>query len=254
VNCLQYREALSARLDGEPLGMPDIALAGHLESCPGCAAWLEAATRITRLARISPADAVPDLSAEIVAAAGALAPPRRRAVTVLRLGLAVLALAQAVLAWPTLFLGQDGAAVPMHAAHEAGAWNLALAVAFFGVAARPSRAAALVPLLAVFVGVLAAVGLPDLALGHVTAARLATHLLVAAGLLFVVALARTTRRSPVAPAGGRGSGAAGGAGGRAAEGADAADAGPLDRPAAARERASSSGITGRDEVGRGSVA
>lgn len=57
--CHTFREAVSARLDGEPLGMPDRALEHHLDGCVECATWSDRAARATRRARLAPAPAVP---------------------------------------------------------------------------------------------------------------------------------------------------------------------------------------------------
>ena len=64
VRCERFREAVSARLDGEPLGMSASVLDGHLGSCADCAAWADAAARATRLARLD-VRPVPDLSETI---------------------------------------------------------------------------------------------------------------------------------------------------------------------------------------------
>src|SRR3954469_8018401 len=63
-----FREAISARLDGEPLGLPAAELDGHLEGCPECRTWSADASRVTRRARLAPAPAVPDLTATVLAA------------------------------------------------------------------------------------------------------------------------------------------------------------------------------------------
>jgi predicted anti-sigma-YlaC factor YlaD len=157
---------------------------------------------VTRLARVAPAAAIPDLGAQILAAAG-WARPRRYAVGAARVALVLLGLAQVALAAPALALGADGLHAPLHAAHESGAWNLALAVAFLAAAVRPRYAAGLLPLLGAFVAVLVVVGLPDLAAGAVPLARLAGHLPAVAALLLVAVLARAARRPRVPPRRGR---------------------------------------------------
>ncbi|MFJ9691114.1 zf-HC2 domain-containing protein [Kitasatospora sp. NPDC101183] len=43
MRCAQFRTALSARLDGEPTGLPEARLDKHLARCGGCRAWLERA-------------------------------------------------------------------------------------------------------------------------------------------------------------------------------------------------------------------
>jgi predicted anti-sigma-YlaC factor YlaD len=194
VSCEQYREALSARLDGEDEGPAGQRLAGHLASCPGCAEWYASAQRVTRLVRVAPAEPVPDLSAAVLAAAG---PARRRLRSgelLLRAALGAVALAQLVLAGPSL-LGHDAVMQSMHGAHEYGTWNAALAVALGWVAARPRHAAGLLPLLTAFsVGLLVA-SVADLADGSVPVGRVATHLLIGVGLGLVAALT-WVRRAP----------------------------------------------------------
>ena len=85
--CAGFREAISAQLDGESLGMPVAELDGHLAECVPCAAWSSQAAQVTRPARIAPAPPVPDLTAAILAArteaarghsTGAPSPAKRR--------------------------------------------------------------------------------------------------------------------------------------------------------------------------------
>lgn len=195
MKCDRIREAASARLDGEPIGMSATALDHHLTSCLDCARWLEAATRVTRQARIGAAE-VPDLAERILA--GAVLPARRvlRRRRLLRLALAVVGAVQVGIAAPSLFGGSIELAMSVHAAHENAAWNVALGAAFLATAMRPQRAAGLLPGLAVFVGVLAALSIRDVASGAVAVGRLATHLGIVAGLALVYALARAERALP----------------------------------------------------------
>ncbi|MFI9321749.1 zf-HC2 domain-containing protein [Kitasatospora aureofaciens] len=46
MRCAQFRTALSARLDGEPSGLPGTRLDKHLARCTGCRDWLERAERL----------------------------------------------------------------------------------------------------------------------------------------------------------------------------------------------------------------
>ncbi|WP_051836195.1 zf-HC2 domain-containing protein [Streptomyces sp. NRRL WC-3742] len=46
MRCAQFRTALSARLDGEPTGLPEPRLDKHLARCPGCRTWQEEAERL----------------------------------------------------------------------------------------------------------------------------------------------------------------------------------------------------------------
>jgi hypothetical protein len=87
-----------------------------------------------------------------------------------------------------------------HVAHEVGAWNLALAVAFLAAATRPRTAEALVAPVGVFVAVLAVSAVSDAVAGDLRGSRLAAHLLVAAGLGLLVSMARAY--PPLPPADG----------------------------------------------------
>jgi predicted anti-sigma-YlaC factor YlaD len=83
-----------------------------------------------------------------------------------------------------------------HAAHESAAWNAALGVAFVVTAVRPRLAAGLLPLLGVFVVLLAILSVYDVSTGAVDAARLMSHGGCVLGLIIVAALARLTHERP----------------------------------------------------------
>jgi predicted anti-sigma-YlaC factor YlaD len=195
MRCDRFREAASARLDGEPLGMSASGLNHHLATCADCARWAEDATRLTRQARLT-ATMVPDLSdritADVVLPAGRVL--RRR--LLLRAALALAGIVQSAIALPAFFGESIGMAMSAHATHEAAAWNLALAAAFLATAATPRRAAGLVPLLATFVVVLAALSLRDYAAEMVSTVRISTHLSAIGGLVLVLLLDRAERASP----------------------------------------------------------
>jgi predicted anti-sigma-YlaC factor YlaD len=188
VGCDQYREALSADLDGEPAGVDPAELQDHIDGCAGCRSWYAAATRVTRLARLAPAEPIPDLAPAVLAA---LAPSsaRRRLLASARAALVAVAFLQALLAWSGALTGRDPM-VTGHVAHEVGAWNLALAVAFLAAASRPRTAEALVAPVGVFVTVLAVSAVSDAVAGDLRGSRLAAHLLVATGLGLLVCVTR----------------------------------------------------------------
>src|SRR4051794_11813321 len=100
MQCQNFREAISARLDGEPLGMPVRALDEHLDGCVDCVTWADEAALVTRRARLAPAPPVPDLTATVLAALpkelpGVAAAARSRLVgTALRLALVAVAVGQ----------------------------------------------------------------------------------------------------------------------------------------------------------------
>lgn len=195
MRCERFREAVSARLDDEPLGVSASALEHHLASCPDCAGWADAAARATRLARLD-VRPVPDLSDAI--AASVVLPARRvlRRRYLLRIALLMAGLAQLAIGLPALAGDSIGMAMSVHGAHENAAWNLAVGIAFVAAALLPRRAAGLIPLLGTFLLVLGGLSVRDYVRGAVTADRLATHLAVLVGLVLLVALDRAGRALP----------------------------------------------------------
>ncbi|SNS32384.1 Predicted anti-sigma-YlaC factor YlaD, contains Zn-finger domain [Geodermatophilus pulveris] len=209
MQCTPYREAVSARLDGEAPGLPPGELDAHLDACPGCAAWARQAELVTRRARLAAAPAVPDLTAAVLTALprelpGTAAAARARLVTAaLRLALLAVGVAQAAAAWPALVAGTGAMSAPVHMAHETGAWGLATAAALLAVAAAPRLATGALPFLGTLVATLAVLTVADLRAGHVDAGRAAAHLLLLAGAALVAALAWRGRRRRALPALGR---------------------------------------------------
>jgi predicted anti-sigma-YlaC factor YlaD len=200
VACDRFREALSARLDGEPPGLPEADLEAHLAGCPACRDWQEAAAEVTRRARLVLAPPVPDVTAAVLAALPARADARRRlrwADPVLRTALAGVGLGQLVVGLPALV--GDGTPMsgpmsgPVHLAHETGAWNVGLAACFLVVAVLPRLAAGALPFLLSFTAVLSWVTVADLGAGHVPAGRVVTHGFLLLGALLVTVLALRAR-------------------------------------------------------------
>ena len=209
MQCTSYREAVSARLDGESPGLADGELDAHLDACPGCSAWARQAELATRRARLAAAPAVPDLTVTVLAALprelpGTVAAARARLATAaLRLALLAVGVAQAAFAWPSVVAGSAAMSAPVHMAHETGAWNLGTAVAFLAVAAAPRLAAGALPFLGTFAGLLVVLTVADLQAGHVHAERAVTHGVLLAGVALVGAVAWRGRRRRTLPAVGR---------------------------------------------------
>ncbi len=193
--CSPFREAISARLDGEPLGMPARALEEHLGGCADCADWSARAEHVTRRARLAAAPPVPDLTGAVLGALprelpGAAAAARARLVdTGLRFALLAIGVAQAGIAWPVLVTGAGAMSAPAHLAHETGAWNLAVAAAFLAVAAGPRLAAGALTALGSLALLLVPFTVADLGAGHVHLDRAVAHLLLLAGVALVAVLA-----------------------------------------------------------------
>lgn len=62
VECEYYAELLSAYLDGETDAGEARDLNAHLDGCVSCRNWLDVAARVTRLARLRPAEPWPDVT------------------------------------------------------------------------------------------------------------------------------------------------------------------------------------------------
>ncbi len=222
--CQQCRESLSAGWDGEPAELSDAALDEHLSGCAACRDWQDRTSTVSRLLKVRSVDDVPDLSTAIGAAAAATGLVRPVAATgagsrrgpawwwstdTWRVALAVIAVAQLLLGMAQLFgislLGVAGHADHMamagppddHLFNESSAWNIAIGAGFAAATIMPRRAAGLLPMLLVFLGVLTAVSVSDLARGEVTTARVVSHLLVVIGVLVLWRVDRSYRRSPL---------------------------------------------------------
>jgi predicted anti-sigma-YlaC factor YlaD len=173
LTCDQARLALSARLDGEPLGVPADRLNAHMATCAGCADWLARAEQLTRLVRVQPAR-VPDLTATILAAIAAdraAAAKTRAAKTraaktrtaadqaaaaqhgrvfagrqaiqrLLQAAVAAIAAMELLVVMPVML----GVEADEHANHEVGAFAAAVAVAFLLAAFQPKLARAYTPI------------------------------------------------------------------------------------------------------------
>lgn len=200
MTCEKIREAASARLDGEAIGMSPAVLDAHLRDCPSCAAWVAEATKVTRAARLSVVQ-VPDLTAAVLDRVTLPSRGRWTALTV-RIALAVVGVSQFALAVPAVFGDGIGMAMSMHSAHESAAWNAAVGAGLLAVAFRPRRAAGLVPLLAALVGLLALFSVADVVSAQVAEGRVLTHAGCLIGFALVVALTRLQGGDVPAPAAG----------------------------------------------------
>jgi predicted anti-sigma-YlaC factor YlaD len=187
MRCDQSRDLVSARLDGEATADELGALDRHLASCPSCREFAAAATRLDRATRLTPADAVPDLTASVMAAHPQPAAAAQREVA--RWSLAIVAAAQLLLALPALLTG-TGANAPVHTTRELGSWSVALAAGLLVAAWQPARARGMLPLGLVLVGVLAAGAAVDVVGGRTGGGGEAIHLLELAGVALLWLLAR----------------------------------------------------------------
>jgi len=196
MDCDRAREAVSARIDGEDGGVPDSALAAHLSGCADCRAWEQRAHVVTRRSRLGGAFLDRDLSAQVLAA---VPPPPRRARTVTqRAALAAIAALQVAITVPLLVFGHDrGAGV--HAAHELGSFDLALAIAFCVGAVRPALSAGLAWPCGIAAGGLVGTAVIDVIGGQTFGVDEAQHLVALAGALLLIWQARTVAARTAGP-------------------------------------------------------
>jgi predicted anti-sigma-YlaC factor YlaD len=196
VGCEEYREALSARLDGEDEPIPAADTDGHLRRCAACRQRLHDATAVTRMVRLQPVAATPRVDVAVVVSA--VRPRGRRLAGVLRVALGALGAAQFVLGM--LQIARNSAvdhdhntivaagATPGHLWHESAAWNVAVGAGFAWSAWRRTRPTGTLPMLTAFVGLLVLLSANDVFAGRVEQIRLLSHGFLLAGYAIVLAL------------------------------------------------------------------
>ncbi len=197
MRCQPCREALSARLDGEAPGIADELVDAHLRACAPCRTFASGAAALNRRTAVRSVEAVPDLTASILAGAGPRpapvpTPARVGAATGAhwsRWALLAVALTQLLLALPTLAVGREGEGAA-HLARELGAWDVALAAALLWVVFRPERAAGLVPFVAMVGLAMVGTAALDVAAGRADALAESRHLPELVGLALLVGIAR----------------------------------------------------------------
>ncbi|MEU4804178.1 zf-HC2 domain-containing protein [Actinosynnema sp. NPDC023587] len=201
MDCDTCREALSARLDGEPGPGPADDTDAHLDGCAACRAWQDDAAALTRSLRLRPATVTPDLVDAVLAAAPPVAPTRG---WYPRAGLAGVAVAQVTLGLgQVLGSGPEGGtaghgihgASGSHLFNESTAWNLALGLGLLWTALRPRATTGMLPVVAGFVVVLGAFSVQDLVTGEATVQRVTSHAVLVLGLVLLVVVHRG-RRDP----------------------------------------------------------
>ncbi|MDM4719522.1 zf-HC2 domain-containing protein [Micromonospora sp. WMMA1363] len=209
MGCAQWRDVLSALLDGEESPAERLAAEDHLTGCGGCQAWYDRAAAVTRRARLSLTGDGVDLTDTVLAALPAPSPRQRpwhRITVGLRAVLGLIGVLQLVLGLAQV--GRGAASPHLHASgplasghlwHESAAWNIAVGAGFLFVAARRTPPTGLVPMLSAFVGTLVLLSVNDLATGRVDPARLVSHAFLLAGYVIVVAMSRA-HQAPGGPA------------------------------------------------------
>ena len=197
MDCDSIREAISAALDSEDPDVPRSVVDEHLAGCAGCRAWQERAHAVTRRARLGGYTLDHDLAPRVLAAIPAsVAQARRdRRPIALRAGLLTAALVQLAITVPLLILGHDHDA-GVHAAHELGSFDLALAVAFVVGALRPALSAGLAWPCGIAATGLAGTAIADMIAGQTLGADEAQHLIAIVGAVLLAWQARVTGEGP----------------------------------------------------------
>ncbi|MET7747495.1 zf-HC2 domain-containing protein [Micromonospora sp. NPDC005367] len=206
MRCEQWRDVLSAQLDGEESPAERAAAETHLAECDDCRTWYDRAAAVTRRARLSVPAAGRDLTDVVLAALPAKRDRRKRLLLTLRGALGLVGAMQLVLGLTQIGRGVTGehphptdALASGHLWHESAAWNVAVGAGFLFVAARRTPPTGLVPMLSAFVGTLVLLSANDMVTGRVEAARLVSHGFLLAGYAIVIALSRPRLR-PDGPA------------------------------------------------------
>lgn len=196
--CAPWRDAVSARADGEALPVAATALDDHLAACRDCAAFAAAVDAMSPRVRVAPAEEVPDLTAAILAAVDTPAVARhRQRFDQVRGVLALVGVAQLVLAVPAL-VAVGG--LSTHLAREVGIFEVALGVGFLLVARRPARAVGLLPVAGVVALLAVVTSFGDVVGGTTTPLQETAHLLEVIGTGLLLALHRLHGRGILRPA------------------------------------------------------
>lgn len=171
MNCARWREAISARLDGEMIEVDEVSLDAHIVNCPNCREFQAAAMLVNRRFRLSPAALVPDRTREIVGAMGAVAPAwKLDVVRALLVGLAAVEITVGVAAMTARGGG------PVHLSRELGAFGIAIGIGLLLAALRPARVHGLLPVVASLAITSSLAAAVDIASGEVSLLAEAHHL------------------------------------------------------------------------------
>ncbi|HEX4090405.1 MAG TPA: zf-HC2 domain-containing protein [Trebonia sp.] len=184
MDCDRLRVAISTQIDGEAPWLPADVLEAHLAGCADCRDWQRRAHTVTRRVRLGGAFLDHDLAPQVLAAVP-VARDRGRMRLARRGLLIALAVAQLAIAAPMLFLGHDREA-GLHAAHELGSFNLALAIAFAVGAIRPRLSSGLAWPCGIAAGGLVTTAVIDLIGGQAIGPDEAQHLVALAGAALLV--------------------------------------------------------------------
>ena len=188
MTCERWREAISARADGEALGVDDRLLEAHLRRCEACRRVATAGPlTVGPLFAAAPQADLPRRVTRRVARAD-----RASTSTIVRWLLAVVAVEIIVVSVPALLGDRD--ATSTHAARHLGAFAIAYGVGLVVVAVRPARARTMLPVAAVLAGALVITSVVDLAERRIPLVDEAAHLPEVVSVVLVWLIAVRSRR------------------------------------------------------------
>jgi predicted anti-sigma-YlaC factor YlaD len=189
VTCERWREAISARADGEALAVEGRMLDAHLRRCPACRRIAAVAPLAVPAASTgAPPEDLPRRIARMTAAAD-----RAAAWSTARALLAVVAVEIIVVSIRPL-LGAEQATSP-HDARHLGAFAVAYGVGLLVVVARPARARTMLPVAIVVAAALVIGSIVDLAQRRIPIFDEAAHLPEVVSVALVWLLAVPARRA-----------------------------------------------------------
>lgn len=173
LNCDQIQAAISARLDGEPMGLEDDVVDAHVANCPQCQRFLEESAEINRNMNLreSPLTA-PDLSEVILAG---VEPEWRKQAAARALHTALARVAMAILgvAWVAtavnLLVQSSAFALDDPLAAQAVAMRCALGFGLFFASWQPRVVGGLLPAFGALAGFSFGFGMSNILLGELTA-------------------------------------------------------------------------------------
>jgi predicted anti-sigma-YlaC factor YlaD len=190
MDCSKFREALSARFDGEPLGVDEEDLDRHLQVCPSCRRFEAGLPVLARASRIAAAERIPDRTSAILAMARTPTGTRLELIRALLVGLGVLEVANGISSLMARSL--DGAAI--HQSRELGAFAFGIGVALLVAVVRPRILSGLFPVLGVLaLGSVITAGF-DIASGQVSLTTELHHLIEVTSVLTIWLLSRVHPR------------------------------------------------------------
>lgn len=172
VDCATAQAEISESIDiGVPVSAP---VEQHLDECPACRRWQEAAHQLKRSTLRSVSDVAPD---EVTV------PAMPRHFMLHRWMRVVLVWAGVLLVvWNVVGMFSAGSGSAIHFERHQAAFSVALGLAFMFVAWRPDRAYGMVPFAITFTFALSISAIIDLAHGASTFGRESEHLVELAGL------------------------------------------------------------------------